>query len=393
MNPASVLFFALSAASIVSGVGFAIIVGEENGATLLILGGVAAAIAGLSSVLTQGRDVTVAGDGREARSLSPSIPAVWPLALGLSSLVVATGMATGSGLVWLGLAAASVAGVGWFAQSWATHPTWTDEQHERVSSRLVLPLAIPVGVTSLVLLLAFAFSRALLSGERQRISTAGSDRRPRDLGAGILVAMRGLGRSAVLGLLTAGAVATAALGVGGAVAGERDFHHAGGKEHGAEAAEGDHAEGKPAEGATDEEAGHSEDDGHGGEEPEAGAGGAASGGAVTPEGAGPPVEGEPEANAPRSIKISADDLAFDKDALTLPADQPTVIEFLNKEAQPHNVAIKTGGGDTIFRPEGGGIITGPGKDAEYDVPPLKEGEYTFFCEVHPAQMQGELTVA
>jgi len=381
MNPAALLLFALSGASIVSGIGFAITVGEESGSVVLILGGVAAGIAALATVFTQGRDVAVPADGAEGRSLSPSVPAVWPLALGLASLVVATGMATGSGLVWLGLAAAAVAGAGWFAQSWSAHPTWTDEQHERVSSRLVLPLAIPVGVTTLVLLLAFAFSRALLA-----VSVNGSVLLALVaalviLGAGVLVAFKGLGRSAVLGLLTAGAVTTAALGVGGAVAGEREFHHKGEGEHAAESADADQAE----------EGGHSEEGGH--EEPEAGAGGAASGGAVEPEGAGVPEEGEPEASAPRSVKISADKLAFDKDAFTLPADQPTVIEFANKESQPHNVAIKTGGGDTIFRPEGGGIITGPGKDVDYDVPPLKEGEYTFFCEVHPAQMQGELTVA
>lgn len=384
MNPASVLFFALSGASIVSGIGFAIIVGEENGAALLILGGVAAGLAGLATVLTQGRDVATPVEGREARSLSPSIPAVWPLAMGLASLVVATGMATGSGLVWLGLSAAAVAGVGWFAQSWSTHPTWTDEQHERVSSRLVLPLAIPVGVTALVLLLAFSFSRALLAASVNGSVLLALVAALVILGSGILVATRGLGRSAVLGLLTAGAVATAALGVGGAVAGERDFHHKGDGEHAAAETDGDHG---------DEEAGndHSESDGH--DEPEAGAGGAASGGAVEPEGTEAPAEGEPEANAPRTVKISADKLAFDKDALTLPADQPTVIEFVNQESQPHNVAIKTGGGDTIYRPDGGGIITGPGEDIEYDVPPLEEGEYTFFCEVHPAQMQGELTVA
>jgi plastocyanin len=379
MNPAALLLFALSGASIVSGVGFAITVGEESGSVVLILGGVAAGIAALATVFTQGRDVAVPADSAEARSLSPSIPAVWPLALGLASLVVATGMATGSGLVWIGLAAAAVAGTGWFAQSWSAHPTWTDEQHERVSSRLVLPLAIPVGVTTLVLLLAFAFSRALLA-----VSVNGSVLLALVaalviLGAGVLVAFKGLSRSAVLGLLTAGAVTTAALGVGGAVAGEREFHQKGEGEHAAESSDAGHAE----EG---EEGGHAE-------EPEAGAGGAASGGAVKPEGAGVPEEGEPEASTPRSVKLSADKLAFDKEAFTLPADQPTVIEFTNKESQPHNVAIKTAGGNTIFRPEGGGIITGPGKDVDYDVPPLKEGEYTFFCEVHPAQMQGELTVA
>jgi plastocyanin len=378
MNPAAFVLFTIAGASIVSGLGFLIAVDEEVGAVVLLGGGVAALVAGLGIVLTQGRDVVLPDAGREATSLPPSVPAAWPFALALGVLVAASGMATRNELVWVGVISMAVAGAGWFAQSWSQHPTWTDEQHERVTNRLVLPLALPLGVTGLVAVLAIAFSRALLAASVNGSVLLALVAALVILGAGTLVALKGLGRSAVLGLLTTGALVTAALGVGGAVAGEREFHHKGeGGEHAAEG-DGEHAE----EGGGD----HSEDDGGGA------AGAASEGASEVPEGQ-EPTEGEPAATAPRSVELVADDLAFDKDSLTLPADQPNTIEMVNEENLPHNVAIKTQEGDLVFRPDGGGIITGPGKSVEYDVPPLKQGEYIFFCEVHPAQMQGDLTVA
>lgn len=376
MNPAALVLFVMAAAGLVAGAGFGITVGEETGAALLMFSGLAAGVAGLAVVLTQGRDVALPAEGREAASLPASPSAVWPLAAGLSALVIAAGMATNSGIVWMGVAAAIATAAGWFAQSWSQHPTWTDEQNERVTFRLVMPLALPVGVTALVAILAIAFSRALLAASVNGSVLLALVAATVILGAGSLVALKGLGRSAVLGLLTAGALATAALGVGGAVAGEREFHQAG---------EGGHAS---------EEGGHGEaEDGHSGEEKDDPSEPAAHGEEEAHSDENPPPEGTPEASEPRVQKISSDKLAFDIDKMRLPADQPTSIEFTNREAAPHNVAIKSSDGELVWRPDGGGIITGPGKTVEYDVTPLEEGEYIFFCEVHPAQMQGELTVA
>lgn len=364
MNPAALLLFVLSAVSLGSGVAFGVAVGEETGTALLLGAGLAAAIGGLAIVGTQGRDVPAVEGGREPASLASSGSSVWPVAAGLAALLIATGLATGSGLVALGLAAATVAGVGWFAQSWAAHPTWTDEQNERVSSRLVLPIVLPLGVTALVLMIAFSFSRILLAVDSNTSVLIALVAALLILGAGVIVAVRGLGRSAILSLLTVAALATAGVGVGGAVAGEREFHRAGG-ESGEHAGEGEtgggHADAESEQGSPAQVAEH--------EEGEAAA----------------------AAASPSRVEISADGLQFDKKELTLPAGQPTVIAFSNEEAQPHNVAIREGG-STVFRPEGGGIITGPGEEVEYEVPALEPGEYEFFCEVHPAAMTGELTV-
>ncbi|MBW3537744.1 MAG: cupredoxin domain-containing protein [Actinobacteria bacterium] len=372
MNPAAVVLFALSATSIAFGVGFGIAVGDRSGTALLVAAGLAAGIAGLAAVGTQGRDVAVPGVGREPASLSPAGGSVWPVGLGLGTLVLATGLATGSALVLIGLAASAVAGVGWFAQSWSQHPTWTDEQNERVSSRLIMPLALPLGVTAVVLLIAFAFSRTLLAVSANAAVLIALVAALVILGVGSLVAIRGLGRTGILGVLTAGALVTAGLGVGGAVAGEREFHHAG--------EDAGHTTGEEAHLPEEVE----EDNPVAGRDEESTA-------TTTQEGA-VAAEGEPEASAAPTIELAADDLEFDKEEITVPAVQGVVIVFTNNEDKPHNVAIRDEDGELVFRPEGGGIITGPGEQIEYELPLLEPGEeYTFFCEVHPI-MKGDVIV-
>jgi plastocyanin len=79
--------------------------------------------------------------------------------------------------------------------------------------------------------------------------------------------------------------------------------------------------------------------------------------------------------------------AFDQTSVTAPAGAEFVIHFANKESGvPHNVEIKDTGGQDVFK---GDIITGPA-EANYVVPSLKAGDYTFNCSVHP-NMTGTLT--
>lgn len=376
--------FALSAVSLAMGVGFGIAVGDRTGTAVLVSAGIVAGLAGIAAVGAQGRDVAVPGASDEATSLAPAGSSVWPLGVGLGALVLATGLATGGALVFLGLAACAVAGMGWFAQSWSGHPSWTDEQNERVTSRLILPLVLPLAVTALVLLIAFAFSRTLLAVSANAATLIALVGALVVLGGGVLAAVRGLGRTAVLGMLTAAAVAIAALGVGGAVAGEREFHHAGD-----DAAHGESSEDHEESAGESDDAEHEEADGEHPPEEDGEAPGTettlAEDGVVSSPGA-------PAASAPPSVELVSDNLEFDKETIRLPAQRVTTITLINRENKPHNVAIRDEEGDIAFRPEGGGIITGPGAEIEYEVLPLEAGEYTFFCEVHPI-MKGELTVA
>ncbi len=88
------------------------------------------------------------------------------------------------------------------------------------------------------------------------------------------------------------------------------------------------------------------------------------------------------------IQVSAQNIAYDVSEISAPAGAGFTIHFDNKDAGiPHNVAIKDSSGTEVFK---GDIITGPAQ-ADYQVPALPAGTYTFVCSVHP-NMTGTLTV-
>lgn len=110
---------------------------------------------------------------------------------------------------------------------------------------------------------------------------------------------------------------------------------------------------------------------------------------VEEEGAAP-EEGEEAAGAPTSVEISAKDIAFDTDELTLAADTQTEITFENNDSGiPHNVAIyeSEAAQDDVFV---GDIFNGV-ETRTYSVPAIESGEYYFQCDVHP-NMNGTLVV-
>jgi cytochrome c oxidase subunit II len=88
------------------------------------------------------------------------------------------------------------------------------------------------------------------------------------------------------------------------------------------------------------------------------------------------------------VELAAQGIAFTTTSLQAPADQPFTIHFKNEDASvPHDVQIKDAGGATVFT---GDTITGPA-EANYAVPALKAGSYTFACTIHP-NMTGTITV-
>ncbi|MEX0791373.1 MAG: cupredoxin domain-containing protein [Actinomycetota bacterium] len=114
-------------------------------------------------------------------------------------------------------------------------------------------------------------------------------------------------------------------------------------------------------------------------------GGAAAAGIV-------PLPEDEEDHGPEAptVEIAANNLAFDKTELAIPADTEFVLVFNNMEAQPHNVAIleAQGSANALFR---GTIVTGP-EVLEETVSPIAAGEYYFQCDVHP-NMAGTVTAA
>ncbi|MEA2613121.1 MAG: hypothetical protein QOI52_1080, partial [Chloroflexota bacterium] len=104
--------------------------------------------------------------------------------------------------------------------------------------------------------------------------------------------------------------------------------------------------------------------------------------------AGPGGSAAPSAStAAAAVELSAQNIAFDKTALSVPAGAAFQLVFHNNDAGiPHNVEIKDGTGASVFKGE---IFSGV-DSRTYDVSSLPAGAYTFACSVHP-NMTGTLT--
>jgi plastocyanin len=124
----------------------------------------------------------------------------------------------------------------------------------------------------------------------------------------------------------------------------------------------------------------------GGGAPPTGGQPAPSGGAQPPPGGGAPAG---------PVEITAQNLAFDKTSLSLPAGGEDDIHFVNNDAgTPHNIVIFSA--DPATDPSAkalftGDPVTGPGStDYKFKAPP--PGDYFFHCEFHPDTMKGTVTV-
>ncbi len=122
---------------------------------------------------------------------------------------------------------------------------------------------------------------------------------------------------------------------------------------------------------------------------------AAPSGSPAPSGSAPSgspaASGSPGASSSPTgtvVQVSALNIAYEQSQISAPAGTAFTIHFDNKDpGVPHNVAIKDASGAEVFK---GDIITGPAQ-ADYQVPALQPGTYTFTCSVHPS-MTGTLTV-
>jgi plastocyanin len=92
------------------------------------------------------------------------------------------------------------------------------------------------------------------------------------------------------------------------------------------------------------------------------------------------------------IDLVAQNIAFDKSTITVPAGVEVMINFDNKDnGVPHNFAVYTDASATksIFV---GPIITGPNSVTYTFMAPTTPGSYFFRCDVHPTVMTGTFVV-
>jgi len=89
------------------------------------------------------------------------------------------------------------------------------------------------------------------------------------------------------------------------------------------------------------------------------------------------------------LTVTAENISFDTDELRLTAGEETVLFFVNRDGDQHNIAIypEAGSSDPLFR----GELIGEGT-IEYRVPALEPGAYHFQCDPHAPMMNGTVVV-
>ena len=328
LNLASRLLLSLAAAALVLSAGYVVAGGERTGMVLLLSLSLAALTA---AVTTSGHAVPdvappVPDDAPppERRAVSAGETpraSAWPAAAAAAVAFTTAGAALGVPVLLGGIVLLVVTTGGWFAKVWSEHPSWTRPVRQRVSSRLLVPLGLPVAAFGLAAVIAVSMSRVLLAIPKDASVLVAIVVAVVVLLACFWVASRPrLGSSVLVALAVLAATSTVGAGIAGAVAGERHFERHEGKE--------------------------------------------------------------------KVVKVSAHQLKFDKDTITVPARQTLTLEFVNHDVGIyHNVAVYDGEG-----PEAKPVFNGegfPGDDErEYELHAPPPGTYSFVCDFHPS-MKGK----
>lgn len=84
---------------------------------------------------------------------------------------------------------------------------------------------------------------------------------------------------------------------------------------------------------------------------------------------------------PASPKLTAVDVAFDRETLEVPAGRPFILVFENRDSLQHNVSIYA---DAALQQRNfEGLLFGGPATRWYPVPALEAGTYVFLCDLHP----------
>ena len=89
------------------------------------------------------------------------------------------------------------------------------------------------------------------------------------------------------------------------------------------------------------------------------------------------------------IELNAADISFDVLDLSAAADTPWTLRLNNQDTVLHNFVILGSDNQVLYK---SGDV-GPGETADFAVPAIAAGEYTFYCEYHPVpDMTGTITL-
>ncbi|MAF85873.1 MAG: hypothetical protein CL875_05280 [Dehalococcoidales bacterium] len=100
----------------------------------------------------------------------------------------------------------------------------------------------------------------------------------------------------------------------------------------------------------------------------------------------------PESGKSVTINLSAENKAFDKNTITVPAGAEVTVIFDHKDSGVHHnltVSLTEAVRKSIYN---GNIITGPATINYRFLAPSTPGTYFFRCDVHPSSMTGDFIV-
>jgi plastocyanin len=115
---------------------------------------------------------------------------------------------------------------------------------------------------------------------------------------------------------------------------------------------------------------------------------------VTPPGQPAATGGSSTASGGATVPVTlnAQNIAFDKNTISVPAGSTVVMTFNNLDSGiPHNFALYTDSSATQ-RLFAGDFVTGPKTVTYTFTAPSKSGNYFFRCDVHPTVMTGTFVV-
>ena len=232
LSPASRLLLAVTLAGLGTGIAYQAVVDERAGTMLFLFLAVAALMACVATagafVPDQAPVVPSDAPPPERRATTTGAPARgtgWPAGAAVAVAVLGATAAAGGPVVLVGVIAVVAAGAGWFAKVWSEDPTWTPRLRERVSLRLLVPVALPVAMFLLAATIAISVSRILLAVSKDGAVLIAFVVAVAILGACTWVATRPrVASSAILALVALAVVSMAGAGITGVAAGEREFH-------------------------------------------------------------------------------------------------------------------------------------------------------------------------
>lgn len=232
LSSVSKFLLAVAVATAGAGLMYQWVVHERAGSTLLFFVAVAALVA---CVATAGGTVPNAAppvppgapppERRATTTGAPPQGSAWPAFAALTVTVLACTAAAGGLVVWVGVIAVVIAGLGWFGTVWRGHTTWTPKVQERVRFRLLVPVALPAAMVLLAATIAISVSRILLAVSKDASVVIALGVAVSILGACWFVASKPrMNSSSVLALVVLAVLAVAGAGISGVAAGEREFH-------------------------------------------------------------------------------------------------------------------------------------------------------------------------